>query len=301
MSTHVTGPTQVTSISCQIGENPLWHPKLAKVLFLDIPTGEIHAYNPADKSCKTFSKGRTTGGMLHHHDGNLLLFQDGAITLLTIEGLEPGKQKILADNQCPGNHRFNDVIADPVGRVYAGTLGGADGKLIRFDLDGKATTLLDGLGVPNGMGFTPDQQHLYFTDSAARKIYLFDYDQTTGNLSHQRTFADIPESQGVPDGMTVDAQGFVWTAIWFGGRLKRFGPGGALEREVHFPVAQTSAITFAGPNLDDIYITSAGTSIADSMAPKNDNHSQKPRGGFLFHLKIPGIKGRPPFHSNISF
>jgi D-xylono/L-arabinono-1,4-lactonase len=292
-------PTLVADPHCEIGENPLWHPGLNLLLFLDIPPGKIHAYNPATSSTHLFSQGRTTGGMLHHHDGNILLFQDGAISLLTLDG----KQKLLADNLCPGNQRFNDVTPDPAGRVFAGTLGG-DGKLLRFDLNGKPTTLLSGLGVPNGMAFTPDHKHLYFTDSAVRKLYLFDYDLSTGNISNQRTFADIPPEQGVPDGMTIDADGFIWTAIWFGGRIKRFAPNGKLDREIHFPVRQTSAITFAGPGLADMYITSAGTTIADSMAPKSHDLSAPPfgpRGGPLFKLTLPGITGTKPLVSKIQF
>ncbi len=293
----MTSPILVADLKCDIGENPLWHPTLKRVLFLDITPGKIHAYNPATNTTSLFSRGRTTGGMLHHHDGNILLFQDGSISLLTLDG----KQTLLADNLCPGNHRFNDVTPDPAGRVFAGTLGGGDGKLLRFDLNGKPTTLLSGLGVPNGMAFSPDHKTLYFTDSAARRLYLFDYDLSTGNLSNQRTFADIPRQQGVPDGMTIDSEGFIWTAIWFGGRIKRYAPNGTLDREIHFPVRQTSAITFAGPNLSDMYITSAGTHIADSMAPLNHDPYAVPRGGQLFKLTLPGITGVKPLVSRIKF
>ena len=289
----MTEPQRVGSVSCEIGENPLWHPEAQSLFFLDIPAGIVYAYWPSSNLCRAFCKTRVTGGFTLQADGSLLLFQDGRISLLKMDG----SVTELAGDLCPGNDRFNDVIADPEGRVFAGTLGG-NGKLLRFDVDGKITEILDGLGIANGMGFTSDLTGMYFTDSSPRRIYYFDYDRRTGELTNQRTFADVPEADGLPDGMTTDSDGCVWTAIWFGGRLKRFTPDGYLDREVFLPVRQTSAVAFGGADLSDIFVTSASTNVADGLRPSTYD-SIAPRGGGLYRLRIAGVSGKAPFRSRL--
>ena len=288
-------PRLLADAGCETGEGPLWHPQQQTLFFLDIPRATVHAYTPHDGQCRPFSRDRVTGGMTLQADGDLLLFQDGSISSLAMDGT----QRVLAEHQCPGNDRFNDVIADPEGRVFAGTLGG-DGKLIRYDLDGTRTVLLEGLGVPNGMGFSPDLRQMYFTDSVPRLIYRFDYNRETGGISNQTVFAEVPGDQGVPDGLTVDADGHVWTAIWFGGCLKRYRPDGRLQREIELPVRQVSSVTFGGDGLADLYVTTAGTDAADSLKPEGLPDAF-PRGGGLYGLRLGGIRGLPRFRSDIRF
>ena len=255
MSTAQYSVELVAPLVCEIGENPLWHSESKKLFFLDIPAGEVYAYDPSKTTLVLHSRTRVTGGFTIQQDGSLLLFQDGRISLLKPDGT----LREVRSGLCPRNDRFNDVIADPEGRVFAGAMGG-NGRLLRFDLDGSVTEMFDGFGIPNGMGFTPDLQGMYFTDSVPRKIYYFDYDRRSGGLTNRRTFAEIPREEGSPDGMCVDEEGYVWTAIWFGGRLKRYAPDGTLEREVMLPVKQTSSVTFGGADLTDIFVTSAATS-----------------------------------------
>jgi D-xylonolactonase len=197
------------------------------------------------------------------------------------------------------------VIADPEGRVFAGTMGG-NGRLLRFDTDGRATEMFDGVGIANGMGFTLDLRGMYFTDSIARRIFYFDYDRATGNLTNRRIFAEIPPEVGLPDGMTVDADGFVWSAIWYGGRLRRYAPDGRLDREVFFPATQTSSATFGGAALDEIYVTSAAKAEEDPYRPEGYDVTAW-RGGGLYRMHAHGIngdnviKGRLPFRSRVKF
>jgi len=232
--------------------------------------------------------------MTLQEDGHVLLFQDGRVSELGLDGV----QREVASGLCPDNDRFNDVIAAPNGRVFAGAMGG-NGRLFRFDGDGGKEEVLDGLGIPNGMGFSPDLTRMYFTESVSHCIYRFDYDVETGAISNREVFAEIPESEGIPDGMTVDADGFVWTAIWFGGRLKRFAPDGRLDREVHFPVAQTSAVTFGGADYSEMYVTTAAGSGADRLAPLGRAPADDRRGGGLYVCRIDGIRGRPEFRSRL--
>jgi sugar lactone lactonase YvrE len=285
----------VAPTSCEIGENPLWHPVLETLFFTDIASGTIYAYKPDTGKCVVFGQTRITGGFTLHEDGSLLLFQDGPISILGMDG----NVRQLISNGCPGNERFNDAIADPEGRVFAGAMGG-NGRLLRFDLDGSVTEIMDGLNIPNGMGFTPDLRGMYFTDSTLRRIYYFDYDRMTGKLTNRRIFAEVDLKKGLPDGMTVDADGFVWTAVWFGGCLQRYAPDGGLDREVSLPVQQTSALTFGGPELRDIYVTSASSHGADPISPPGHDFGPA-RGGGLYRVQIPGMAGKSAFRSRLTF
>ncbi|MGC2401876.1 MAG: SMP-30/gluconolactonase/LRE family protein [Acidobacteriaceae bacterium] len=295
MTTEQSSVELVAQLNCQIGENPLWHAESGQLLFVDITQGEVRSYDPSTGVSTLISKTRVTGGFTIQEDGSLLLFQDGRLSLLNLDGT----LREVASDQCPENERFNDVIADPEGRVFAGTMGG-DGKLLRFDTDGSVTEMYGGFGIPNGMGFTSDLKGMYFTDSRAHRIYHYDYDRSSGSLSNRRTFAEIPVEEGVPDGMTVDDGGYVWTAIWFGSRLKRYAPDGVLEREIDLPPKQTSSVTFGGGELTDIYVTTAATNIADSLAPPGHDPTGF-RGGGLYRLKLPGLRGRLPFRSCLYF
>jgi sugar lactone lactonase YvrE len=285
----------VAPLDCEIGENPLWHSESNKLFFVDIPTGEVHAYDPSKSIPALHSRTRVTGGFTIQQDGSLLLFQDGRISLLKPDGTV----REVGSGFCPNNDRFNDVVADPEGRVFAGAMGG-NGRLLRFDLDGSVTQMFDGCGIPNGMGFTPDLRGMYFTDSVPRKIYYFDYDRGSGNLSNRRTFAEIPLEEGVPDGMCVDENGYVWAAIWFGGRLKRYAPDGTLDREVILAAKQTSSVTFGGADLTDIYVTTAATSDADSLAPPGYDNTATRVGG-LYRVRLHGLRGNLPFRSRLNF
>src|SRR5262249_21148072 len=119
-----------------------------------------------------------------------------------------------------------------------------------------------------------------------------------GSLRNRRTFVRIPGDQGVPDGLTVDAEGFVWSAQWFGGCIVRYDPDGRVQQTIAIPASQTSSLTFGGPDLDDIFVTSAGMPDALSLAPPGYATGTMPAGGQLFHLNL-GIRGKPEFEANI--
>lgn len=289
-------PELVAPLSLQVGENPLWHPEAATLYFIDIFGGTVYGYIPATDSYQEVCETHVTGGFTIQEDGSLLLFQDGRLSLMSLDG----QAREVASGLCPENERFNDVIADPEGRVFAGSMDGGPGHLYRFDLDGSVTEILGGLGIPNGMGFTPDLTGFYFTDSVPHKIYHLDYDRKTGELSNQRLFVEIPHEQGLPDGMTMDAEGYVWSAIWYGGRIKRFAPDGTLAQEIMIPANQTASVTFGGPNLSDLYVSTSASNAADSMKPAGIDPNVH-RGGGIYRVRLEGIQGRPAFRSRLRF
>lgn len=281
-------PKLIADYKCKVGEGPLWHPLEKRVYWTDIETGRMFWYDPASGKHEQFYSGEVVGGFTIQEDGALLLFMTrGAIALW-----RNGKLKyVVKEIPLERKSRFNDVIADPAGRVFCGTMSTKEqtGRLYRLETDGSLTVVVEGIGVSNGMGFSLNHRQMYYTDSKALKIYLFDYDSGTGTLYNQRVFLETPANAGVPDGMTVDAQGFVWSARWDGSALYRYTPKGTEERRIQFPAKKVSSVIFGGDDLTDMYVTTAG----------GDNKAEEGKGaGALFRLNV-GIAGRPEFFSRI--
>jgi D-xylonolactonase len=281
-------PKIVADTKLVTGEGPLWHPMEQKLYWLDIPNGSIFRYDPATGNHERVYKGDMIGGFTIQEDGALLLFMEkGAVKIWRDGELTPVIDEIPEERDT----RFNDVMADPEGRVFCGTMPAKDhlGRLYRLDPDGSLTTILDGIGISNGMGFTPNRKQMYYTDSAKGEIYLFDYDQASGNISNQRVFLKVQESEVLPDGLTVDAEGYIWSARWNGSCVVRIAPDGAEDFRVSFPAKKVSSLTFGGKEFKDIYVTTAG----------GDNREEEGSGaGALFHLDL-GVQGVPEFFSRI--
>jgi sugar lactone lactonase YvrE len=282
----------IADYRCVTGEGPLWHPGERCLYWLDIPPGRIFRYDPASGTHEqVYQATEAIGGFTIQSDGALLLFMArGAVKIWRNGNLTTVLDEIPDERQT----RFNDVIADPAGRVFCGTMRTPErlGRLYRLDLDGTITKLLDGIGTSNGMGFTPDRKHMYYTDTPKREIYLFDYDMATGAISNQRVFVRTPDdpSEGRPDGMTVDADGYVWSARWDGGCVVRYAPDGTEDRRITFPARKVSCPTFGGPDYRDLYVTTAGGDNKDLNGPG---------AGALFRVRVPGIRGVPEFPSRI--
>lgn len=281
-------PELIADYACECGENPLWHPTQKRLYWTDIPTGRLFRYDPAAGTHEPCYEGEVVGGFTVQADGALLLFmarggvktwRDGRLTTVLDE---------IPDER---DSRFNDVIADPAGRVFCGTMPTRDrpGRLYRLDTDGTLTVVVEGVGTSNGLGFAPDRKRLYYTDSPRLEITVFDYDARTGALSNRRPFVKTPQGQGVPDGMTVDAEGTVWSARWDGGVLVAYGADGAERRRIGFPARKVSSVTFGGDDYTDVYVTTAGGGSKDTEGPG---------AGALFRLRA-GVCGLPEFASRI--
>lgn len=278
----------IADYQCVTGEGPLWHPGEGRLYWLDIPKGRMFRYNPSTGKHEQVYQGEPVGGLTVQADGALLLFGARGSVRTWREGKLTTVIEELPEER---SSRFNDVIADPAGRVYCGTMPTPDrlGRLYGLDPDGRIAKLLDGIGCSNGMGFTPDRKRMYHTDSTRREIYLFDYDQETGALTNQRLFVRTPEGEGIPDGMTVDAEGYVWSARWDGSCLVRYAPDGQEVERVTFPAKQVSCPTFGGADYGDLYVTTAGG---------HDKAKNGPAAGALFRLR-PGVRGVPEFPSRV--
>ena len=293
-TTGSTEPELIADYACVTGEGPLWHPDERCVYWVDIPKGRLFRYTPGTgEHEQCFESSEALGGFTIQEDGALLLFMARGVVKLWRDGeaREDATTTVIDEIPDEVTTRFNDVIADPEGRVFCGTMPTQSrlGRLYRLDPDRTLTKLLEGIGVSNGMGFSPDLRHLYYTDSPTRNIYIFDYDRATGDISNRRVFVQTPEDEGVPDGMTVDAEGYVWSARWDGGVLVRYTPDGVEERRITFPAKKVSSVTFGGPDYTDIYVTTAG---GDQKATEGQG------AGALFRLSL-GIQGKAEFRSKI--
>jgi D-xylono/L-arabinono-1,4-lactonase len=278
----------IANYECEIGENPLWHPLEKRLYWCDIPNGRIFRYDPVSGIHEKCYEGRTVGGFTFQSDGSLLLFMDRG----TIANWHKGRlTEVLGEIKAERSSRFNDVIADPRGRVFCGTMSSNErkGSLYRLDTDGSLHVVLNDIGCSNGMAFSLDHKTFYYTDSFAHEIYTFDYNVEDGTITNRRIFASIPESEGLPDGATLDAEGHLWSALWDGSCVVRFFPNGKIDEKITFPALKTSSLTFGGENYTDIFVTTAGGN------KKQENGSL---AGALFHLKSQ-IRGLPEFFSRI--
>ena len=285
---HTMTPRIIADYACHTGENPLWHPDHQCLYWTDIPAGHLYRYHPATTHHELCHRDAPIGGFTLQADGSLLLFMaQGAV-----KSWNNGHIHTLIDSLPDElDNRFNDVIADPQGRVYCGTMSPPHrkGRLYRLDPDLTLTTVFDNIGCSNGMGFTRDHKSIYYTDTHTGRIDICDYHQATGTITNRRPFVTIPDGEGKPDGMTVDSYGYVWGARWDGARIVRYAPDGTLERTIHLPVPKTSSLTFAGPDYTDIYITTAGG---------HNKPAEAPAAGALLHLNL-GIPGLPEHRSRI--
>lgn len=288
----------LADVRARVGEGPVWDPKRQVLTWTDIQTGRLFEFDPATGINRKIYQGPYVGGTAVNRTGGLLLatwegiglWREGEEITYIHKGILRGRQL-----------QFNDVSADPGGRFFAGTFygGSPPGTLYRFDPDGSIHPVQDGVGISNGIGFSPDLRTMYHTDSTKRTIYQYDYDQTSGDLSNRRKLVVLPDTEGIPDGLTVDADGFIWSANWGGGCVIRFDPDGAEERRIHFPATQTSSCMFGGADLNELYVTTAWNGTGEpptGMEPRGYD-SNAHRGGELYRVRL-DIQGKPEFETD---
>jgi sugar lactone lactonase YvrE len=276
------------------GESPLWHGREQALYWGDIAGKRLYRFDDRSRKHEIIRQGFEIGGIALHESGSLVIVNSGGVWIWDLKG-EP---KLVIDTVQNKKCALNDCIVDPAGRVFSGSCffdpankSYERGCLFRIDTDGSGHVVDEGFSLANGLGFSPDSSTLYFTDSAERVIWAYDYREFDGSLRNRRLFVSVPSTEGLPDGLTVDAEGFVWSAQWFGGCVVRYDPDGKEQQRISAPVAQTSSLAFGGSDLTDIFITSAAADDALSLAPPGYSPVGKKAGGPLFRLNL-GIQGR---------
>ncbi len=285
MSARAARVEAVANYHCFVGENPLWNPDDGHVYWVDIENGRLFRADHASGAHECFYEGPVVGGFTLHEDGSLLLSEADRIA----RPERDGRRRVLCEGIDRDMKRFNDVIADPEGRVFAGTIGQteASGGLYRIELDGSVRCVLKETGIANGMAFTRDERRFFWTCSTSRRIFAFDYDRASGELSNRTLFHAASEPGEGPDGLTIDEQDRLWSARWGGFAVVRLGADGSVVERVRMPVERVSSCVFAGPELDTLYVTTA------AGAPGGTGED-----GTLYRVKV-GARGRAAFRSRV--
>jgi len=285
------------------GEGPLWNKWEQALYWTDIAGGKLYRCKWPERTSELVLEGFEVSGMA--------IGQSGSYILVNSDGVwswKPGTNPLHIVGTVEGKRcALNDCIADPEGRIFAGSCffdpekeDYERGCLFRFDPDGTGHIVEEGIGLANGLGFSPEATTMYFTDSAERTIYAYDYRRTDGSIRNRRIFVKVPDTEGLPDGLTVDAEGFVWSAQWFGGCIVRYDPHGKEQQRIPIPAAQSSSLAFGGPDLTDIFVTSAGLSDALSLAPAQYKVEKQNIGGQLYRTNV-GIRGKEENTAKIAF
>jgi sugar lactone lactonase YvrE len=250
----------------ELGEGTLWSARDNAVYWVDILAPALNRLTLADGAITRWPMPEPLGWVVERRAGGFIGgFKSGFAEI----DIEPFDIRPLADPEphLPGN-RMNDGKADSNGRIWFGTMDMAEsqetGSLYRLDPDGRYTQMDSGYGVPNGPAFSPCGQWLYHADTGQRIIYRFQH-RSDGSLTERQEFIRFAESDGYPDGMTVDAEGHLWVAHWGGSRISRFTREGALDRSIALPAKQVTNICFTGADLDRMFVTSAAIGLSASI------------------------------------
>ncbi len=285
-----------TNIQAVLGEGLRWDARRAELLAVDILAGRVYRGRVAD-------------------DGGLTLTGDYVVpgTVGAIAPVEGDEGWVLAAGQgfsylspdgwlqpivtvAPTGTRMNDGACDPQGRLWAGTLADdfrpGGGALYRLDRDGRVELMLDALTISNGLGWSPDGSIMYLADSGPRLVYAFEFDQLTGRISRGRVLVAVAEQVGSPDGLTVDAHGDIWVAIYGGGRVQRYSAEGKLREELLVPAVQSTSCAFAGRDLNRLYVTTATEGWSD------EQRQAQPAAGLVYRFDtdatgLPAAQFRP--------
>jgi len=280
----------VLDAHAHVGEGPTWDAEAYKLIWIDIVGNIVHRYNPTTGEDESIDVGQPVGAAAPRAAGGIVLALRDGFGILDIAS---GDVQMIAHTEAdnPGN-RMNDGACDSAGRFWAGTMSfdvepGA-GALYRLDTDHRVTKVLGCVTISNGLGWSLDDAKMYYIDSPTQGVDVFDYDPSSGQVENRRRLIDIPEQVGLPDGMMVDAEGFLWVALFGGGAVHRYSAEGRLDRVIDLPASQITKCVFGGEDLSDLYITSAAYKLS-----KKELEDQ-PHAGALFRCR-PGPRGRPSY------
>ena len=278
----------VLPVAALLGESPVWC-TVDKVLYwVDIKRPAVHRFHPATASCKTWPMEEEVTSIGLRQLGGAIVSLRSSLATFDFQTGEVAKLPGPIVHQ--PDMRFNDGRCDRRGRFWVGSLHEArhpeTASLYRFDPDGRHTEMVAGVTISNGIAWSLDNRTMYFADSWTRTIFSFNFDLDSGTLRDKKVFVQLPEGAGVPDGATVDAEGFLWSATFDGGCVTRYAPDGRIDRVIKMPVQRPTSCAFGGEDLSILYVTSA------SMGLTEQQRIDAPLAGGLFAIDA-GVKGLP--------
>ena len=277
----------VAPLECILGEGPVWD-EAGFLWWVDIKAPALHRYRAEGGEVRSWALPEPVGSLALRRQGGLILALQSGFAFFDPDTGD--LQRLFDPEPASPQNRLNDGKCDVLGRFWAGTMHDPEqdptGHLYRLDPDLNVERFEMGFIVTNGPSWTGDGRTFYFTDSANRRIWAFDFDMKAGRLGEGRLFAEFRPDEGHPDGQCVDAEDGLWTAHWNGARLTRRGPDGVVDREVRLPVPLVTSCCFGGEGLDTLYVTTARVGL------KPEALNEAPLSGGLFAIRGLGVHGR---------
>ena len=279
----------VIDAHAQLAESPVWDERTGRLVWVDLLGGIVHLTDIANGADVALPVDQMVGAVALCEDGRLVIaVEDG------FARLDPsrGHVEIIAPvTAADAGMRMTDGKVDPSGRFWAGSMAldehAGAGTLYRLDPDRSATAMLDGLTIPNGLDWSADGRTMFYIDTTTSRVDAFDYDDASGTISGRRPVVTIDPKEGFPDGMTLDAEGFLWVALFDGWGVHRYAPDGRLDRRIVVPAAQCTSVAFGGRDYDELYITTGQEGFPAGGLPG------QPNAGGIFRCR-PGVRGRAP-------
>jgi sugar lactone lactonase YvrE len=274
----MTQVEQLTDVVAYHGEGPVWSPSWGGLRWVDMLAGDVLSLG-SDGAVERRHVGEIAAALRPRRGGGAVIGIERGFALQDPDGAIRPLAEVWSDPSV----RMNEGGCDPDGRFYCGSMAydqrpGA-ASLYRLDPDETVHIVLENVTLSNGLDWSPDGRLAYYTDTATHSISVFDYDPDSG-LTGRRPFVALESN---PDGLTVDAEGGVWTALYDGGAVRRYAPEGRLDAVIEVPARKVTACTFGGDRMDELFITTS----REGLEPGDD-----PRAGALFRA-LPGVTGVP--------
>jgi sugar lactone lactonase YvrE len=271
----------------ELGEGPFWDDGRSELLRVDIARGQVHGWNPASGGSWRRDVDAEVSAVIPRRDAPGYVLAVGHRILLD-DGSEV-RELARVEEHLPDN-RLNDCRCDRQGRLWAGTMSksrtpGA-AALYRLTPEGELDVAVPGTTISNGMGWSPAGDRMYFIDSTTQRIDMFDFDGAAGDVSNRRTFAELDATDGLPDGLTVDAEGGAWVCLFGGAAIRRYDSHGRLDAAFDLPVTNPTSPVFGGRGLRTLYVTSARRGLSQERL------AAEPLAGAVLAL-TPGVAGLP--------
>jgi sugar lactone lactonase YvrE len=281
-------PTIAIPGPAQLGEGPVWDDRSGELLWVDISGRQIHRWSPITGASTSLATEGDVGAVVLCSDGGMIVAVECELWRVSVAG----DWTLLAAVEPKPGVRFNDCRADPRGRLWAGTLHRdrehGQAALYRLEPGGELTLVLPERTISNGIGWSPDGNTMYYIDSTTWRLVAYDYDLDTGDLGEEIIFAVIDPEDGLPDGLTVDAEGGVWVCLFGGAKIRRYGPDGSLDKEIALPLTNPTCPAFGGADLRTMYITTARHRLTAEQLDR------EPNAGAVLQLDV-GVAGVLPY------
>lgn len=276
----------VIACQCTLGEGPVWWDEA--FWWVDIEERRLHRWVPGSDGWDTHAFPERIGFAVPSADGSWRVgLQNG---LHTYNPRTRGLRFIHDPEADLPDNRFNDGKGDPQGRLWAGTMSTRGekraGSLYRIT-EGRCDKVIGGVTISNGLAWDRSRGQMYYIDTPTREVAVFDYNPENGEISTRRVAYSIPEGEGSPDGMTIDAEGCLWIALWGGyGAIQVDPQSGKQKTRIDVPAPNVTSCCFGGGNLDTLYITTARAGMTEEMK------AEYPGSGNVFMAR-PGCRGSP--------